>query len=191
MTTTQIIIIIGSILVLGIINIIRSGIKLYDQVLVLGNYLDIVNQLSNKTSSKGRADISQEALWVLSNTDVIDEIVKPSYHSSIHGLMNNIVVNNSIGINTYSTRLSREVVSWVSKLERKKRDIKGQLANPFVCFYRGIELITMIVIGYPIKQFNPNFDYDSKPWKAVNLVFSIVSGLSSIIGLYLTIKSNS
>jgi len=188
MTITHFCILIGSILALGFINIIRSGIKLYDQILVLGNYLDIVNRLSNKTSSKKITDITQEALWVLSNTDVIDEIVKPSYHSSIHGLMNNIVVNNSIGINLYSTRLSREIVSWVSKLERKKKTIKGQLANPFVWFYRGIELITMIVIGYPIQKFNPSFDYDSKSWKAVNLVFSIVSGLSSIVGLYITIR---
>ena len=188
MTTTQFCILIASILVLGFINIIRSGIKLYDQILVLGNYLDIVNQLSNKTRSNKSTDISQEALWVLSNTDVIDEIVKPSYNSSIHELKNNIVFNNSIGINAYSTRLSREIVSWVSKLERKKKTIKGQLANPFVWFYRGIELITMIVIGYPIQQFNPNFDYDSKSWKAVNLIFTIVSGLSSIIGLYITIR---
>ncbi len=158
------------------------------QIERLAEYLDIVNSLSNKTSSPKVEDITKEAMWVLSNTDLILDIVKPAYPSSIHELKSYIVVNNSIGINDYSTKLSREIISWVSKIDRERLDTRWQLANPFILFYRGIELVTKIVLGYPIKQFNPNFDYDSKPWKAVNLVFTIVSGLSSIIGLYLTIK---
>lgn len=188
MSTTHIVILFCSILALGILNIIINLFKLLKQIMKLGEYLDIVNALSNKTSRNNREDISEEALWVLSNTDVIEAIVNPPLINPIHELKNCVIANNSIGIHSTSTKLSREVVSWISKIDHKRSSMRWQLLNPFTWFYRGIELILMIVVGYLIKQFKPDFDFDGKPWKVVSLIFTIVSGLSSIAGLWLSIR---
>lgn len=188
-TKLIIIIIICSISALGIFNIILSIYKMLNMISKLGEYLGIVNNLSNKTRSRKEEDISEEALWVLSNTDVILDIVKSDdYIDSIIELNNYIVNNNSIGIGHCSPKLSREIISWIKKIEREQLATKWQLANPFIWFYRGIELVLKIVLGYPIKQFNPNFDYNGRPWKVVSLIFTLASGLSSIVGLYLAIR---
>ena len=129
MTTTHIIIIVCSILVLGILHIFISMYKMMSKIGKLGEYLDVVNSLSNKTSYSKVEDITEEAMWVLSNTDLILDIVKPSYPSSIHELKSYIVVNNSIGINNYSTKLGREIVSWVSKIDRERLAIRWQLTS--------------------------------------------------------------
>ena len=188
MTTTHIVILLCSVLALGILNIIINLFKMLKQIMKMGNYLDIVNALSTKTSRESREDISDEALWVLSNTDIIEGIVNPPLVNPIHELKNCIVANNSIGIHSTSTRLSREVISWISKIDHKRSSMRWQLLNPFTWFYRGVELLLMVVLGYPIKQFNPDFDFEGKPWKVVSLVFTIVSGLSSIVGLWFSIR---
>ena len=187
MTTSLIIIVFCSILVLGILNIVINLFKLLNQNLKLVKYLDIVNALSTKTSRNSREDITEEALWVLSNTDVIEQIVAPPIVNPIHELKNNVVANNSIGIHSTSTRLSREIVSWIARIDHKRSSMRWQLLNPFTWFYRGVELILMIVVGYPIKQFNPDFDFEGKPWKLVSLLFTLISGFSSIAGLWYTI----
>ena len=180
---------IGTIMIIGIMTIIRDLFKLHNHIRMLNHYHYICDELSNKTNpNRTREDFSKEALWVLSNTDVIIDIIKPSFSSSISELKSYIVYNKSIGINDYSTRLTREIVSWISQIERKSKNVALQLPNPFILFYRGIESVLMIVFGYPIKQFNSGFDYNSKPWKVVTLLFTMISGLSSIIGLYITLE---
>lgn len=160
-----------------------------NNIIKLDEFLGIVNSLSNKTKSKKQQDISDEALWVLSNTDIILDIVKPKGSNSIDNLRSYIIVNNSIGIENYSTWLSREIVSWISEIDHKRASAKWQLANPFIWFYSGVELVLMIVLGFPIKKFNPDFDYNGKHWKYVSLIFTVLSGLSSIIGFYFTIHN--
>lgn len=191
MPMTHIFLFIGTIMVVGIVTIIQNRLKLCNHIRMLNHYRYICKELSDKTNlNHARGVFSKEASWVLSNTDVIIDIIKPSSSDSISDLKNYIVYNKSIGINDNSTRLTREIYSWISQIENKRYNVTLQLFNPFIWFYRGIESILMIVAGYPIKQFYPGFDFESNPWKVVKLVFTIVSGLSSIIGFYLTANSD-
>lgn len=56
------------------------------------------------------------------------------------------------------------------------------LLNPFIWFYRGVEVLILIVLGYFVK--NDTIVYRGKFWNTLNLIISLLGGIASIIGLF-------
>ena len=66
MTMIYIFLFIGTIMIIGIMTIIRDLFKLHNHIRMLNHYHYICDELSNKTNpNRTREDFSKEALWVL------------------------------------------------------------------------------------------------------------------------------
>ena len=178
--------IIISILVLGIINIIVSLVRVNKQKSLLDTYVNTVLNLLEKIE-KGQ-DYSQEAVYILSNTEDVAKIEDAYLSSEVYDLKNDIKRRNLYSMEQTCQKLSAEAIGWFSKLDKQEREIKWQFANPFTWFYKGVELVLFIVFGYFIKKFNPSFNFEGKGWKVFNTIFSIVSGAASIIALILELS---
>lgn len=62
------------------------------------------------------------------------------------------------------------------------KETEFMLLNPFIWFYRGIEVLVYIVLGYFVK--NETIIYRGKFWNTLNLIISLLGGIASIIGLF-------
>lgn len=175
--------IIIAILVLGIINIIVSLVRVNKQKALLEVYINTVRNLWEK-NEKGQ-DYSQEAVYILSNTEDVAKIEDAYLYSKVYDLKSDITRRDIFSIEQTCQKLSAESIGWFAKLDKQEKVIKWQFANPFIWFYKGVELVLYIVFGYFIKKVNPSFDFQGKGWKAFNTIFTIVSGAASIVALIL------
>jgi len=175
--------IILAILVLGIINIIVSLVKVNKQQALLDAYINTVLDLVEKID-KGQ-DFSQEAVIILTNTEDVAEIENAYLYSKVYDLKSDITRRDIYSIGQTGQKLAAESIAWISRLKKQKKKIGWQFANPFIWFYRGIELVLYIVFGYFIKTVNPKFDFQEKGWKVFNSIFSLLAGAASIAALVL------
>lgn len=174
------------ILVLGIINIIISLVKVNHQKALVDDYINALLNLEDKIDK--REDYEQEAVYLISKTEDVAEIENAYLYSNVYDLKNDISRRDLMGIKQTGQKLCAESIVWTSRLDKLAKTIGWQFANPFIWFYKGIELILYIVFGYFIKTVNPKFDFHSKGWKVFNTIFSIVSGAASIVALILELK---
>lgn len=173
------IIILLAILVLGLIHILWDLYRLRSDKEKLNDYYCTVTNLPEKIVNN--QDYSEDVVWILQNTKEIGRIVDADMYSSVWHIRSEITNRNSIGIRHECSRIASDGIVWLSALDAKRKGVMHQLLNPFVWFYRGIELITYIVFGYLIKAVNPDYDFTSKVWKWFNVIFSLVSGAASIL----------
>ena len=175
--------IIIAILVFGIISIIVSLVKVNKQKTLLDVYVNTVLNLLEKIE-KGQ-NYSKEAVYILSKTEDVAKIEDAYLYSKVYDLKIDITRRDLFSIEQTCQKLIAESIVWASNLDKQERAIKWQFANPFTWFYKGVELVLLIVFGYFIKKFNPSFNFEGKGWKVFNIIFSIVSGAASIIALIL------
>lgn len=175
------------ILVLGVIHILwilwRNN---RDKALVNAYYM-IVTNLPEKI--KNQEDYSNDAVWILQNTKKMAKAINASMYSAVWGLKREITNHNKIGISHECRQIGSDGIVWMSDLDAARRGIKLQLLNPFIWFYRGIELVTYIVFGYLIRVVNPTYDFKNKVWIWFNTIFSLASGLASILSYVITVKN--
>lgn len=170
----------------GIINIIVSLVRVNKQEALLNVYINTVLTLLERVR-KGE-DFSKEAVYILSNTEEVAEIEDAYFYSKVYDLKGDITRMDTYAIERTCQTLTTESISWFSRLEKRGKAIRWHFANPFIWFYKGIELILYIVFGYFIKTVNPKYDFHSKRWKGFNTIFSIVSGIASIVAMILELK---
>lgn len=169
------------ILLLGVINIGISKAKVKAQKNKVIDFLNVISRTVEKI--KNGSDYSQEAIFILSNADDLAEIEDAIWISAVYNLVSDVKRRDVNAIGFSCQKISSDCITWISKLEKKSKITSSQFANPFIWFYRGIELILKIVFGYFIKKFNPEFNFEGNPWKIINTIFSIISGAASIIAL--------
>ena len=179
--------IIIAILVLGIINIIASLVKVNKQKSLLDTYVNTVLNLLEKIDK--REDYGQEAVYLISKTEDVAEIENAYLYSNVYDLKNDISRRDVMGIKQTGQKICAESIVWNDRLDKQVKTICWQFANPFIWFYKGVELILHIVFGYFIRIVNPKFDFHSKGWKVFNTVFSIVSGTASIVALIMELNN--
>lgn len=184
MTISLLIIIV--ILFLGIVKIIVDKVKIKNQRLLVNEYIDKVLTLVDKIDK--REDYGVEAVYIISKTEDVSKIENAYMYSNVYDLKNDIARMDMMGIKQTCQKLGAESIVWFSRLDGQSKNLSWQFANPFIWFYKGVELILYIVFGYFIKSFNPSFDFQAKGWKVFNTIFSIVSGTASIVALILELN---
>lgn len=169
------------VLLLGLINIKRSKVKVEKQIDIVIKFFKVIADTVDKI--KNGLDYGEEAVFILSNADDLAEIEDPILTSAVYNLVSDVKRRDANAVGISCQKISSDCVTWYSKLGKKLKSVTSQFANPFIWFYRGIELLLSIVFGYFIKFFNPKFDFNGKPWKVFNTLFSIISGAASIVAL--------
>lgn len=80
------------------------------------------------------------------------------------------------------TRIDSESIEFTGRKVREIKQLNKQHFNPFVLLYRGVELVTNVVIGYFIRKVDSDFDYENnKTWKAINTILTVLGSF----GFYL------
>ena len=175
-----------SVLLLGIINIIIEKIRCKNKKRLVTDYANAVANLADKVNRN--VDYGNEAIYILSVTDDVAKIENAALYSNVLRLNSEISNRNTFAIRQECQTLASEIIVWLSRLNKFSKNITWQFFNPFIWFYKGIELVVFVVFGYFIKFINPSFDFEGKGWKTFNTVFSLVSGAASIIALIIELN---
>lgn len=78
-------------------------------------------------------------------------------------------------------RIDSKRIEFLGQKEREIKQLNKQHFNPFVLLYRGVELVTNLVIGYFIRKVDSGFDHENnKTWKAINTILAVLGSLASI-----------
>jgi hypothetical protein len=173
-------------MLLGIVELINSLSKISEKMNLLDEYLNKVDSYALKL---GTGEEQEELVYLLSKSSKISKIAGESVWD-----MPILDLESSLKHRKYQELSKYLPLIIANHFKRKEfyQDLriktKNDFRNPFTLFYRGIELIMRYSVGYIITKFDANFDFNSKSWKRINAIISLLAGIATIIQLIITIN---
>lgn len=185
MTTT--ITILVAILNLGVVHIIYDIICITRQEQKVEEFIQILQKFIAK--HKVNKDNSKEVAIIMAHGEDISNIMEEDeYNSPIIAIQCQIRNNNTYSIEDEVRKVYCNAPQAMKRLSDNKRATYIQLINPFIWFYRGVEVLSYIVLGYFVNT--GTIEYRGKAWNTFNTFFTLITGIATLVGLYLQIKGS-
>lgn len=184
MTTT--IIVLVAILILGVGHIVYDIICIKRQELKVEEFIQILQKFIAK--HKANKDNSHEAVIIMAHGEDVSNIMEEDeYNSPIVAIQCQIRNNITFTIEDEVRKVYCNAPHAMKRLNDNKRATYLQLFNPFIWFYRGIEVLSYIVLGYFVNT--GTIEYRGKAWNSFNTFFTLITGVATLIGFYLQVTS--
>lgn len=184
METTIIIVSFCSILLLGLGHIIYDVCIISHRVSDIKTFLNVLNAFIIKY--RDNKDNTCEVNHIMAfGEDLSKYMNEYIYNSPIICIQSMIRNSNTYNIENEVSKVFRNAPAALRQLSIAKRNTLLQLANPFIWFYCGIEVLSFIVLGYFVNT--GSIEYRGKAWNTFNIFFSLITGIATLVGFYLQI----
>lgn len=184
---TAAITILFTILILGVVHIIYDIICITRQELKVKEFIQILQKFIAK--HKANKDNSNEVAIIMAHGEDISNLMEEDeYNSPIIAIQCQIRNNITFTIEDEVRKVFCNAPQAMKRFNDNKRATYLQLFNPFIWFYRGVEVLSYIVLGYFVNT--GTIEYRGKAWNAFNTFFTLLTGLATLIGFYLQIKES-
>lgn len=185
MTTT--IIVLVAILILGVVHIIYDIICITRQEQKVEEFTQILQKFIAK--HKANKDNSKEVAIIMAHGEDISRIMgEDEYNSPVIAIQCQIRNNITFSIEDEVRKVYCNAPQAMKRLSDNKRATYIQMINPFIWFYRGVEVLSYIMLGYFVNT--GTIEYRGKAWNAFNTFFTLLTGIATLVGLYLQIKGS-
>lgn len=164
-------------LLLGIGSILYEMRQIRSQINMINLYINTVNTFFDKF--KHNADNSFEVGQILKYSDEIHQLLDRGFESPAYKLYSELRDNITFAIEDTVREINYISPSRILELQKDFSSVRNQLWNPFIWFYKGIEVISWIVLGYFVE--NGTLEYRGKFWNALNALFSLLASICTVI----------
>lgn len=172
-------------LLLGIANILWNAKSVIDDKKSIDNFLNNLEILLSKYKKQENAP--EEIHYFMAHGNEVSALMGEDYYNSpILTMMNQLRDGIMFTFEDEGRKVLLNEPSVATIYVKKLKSLLWQLANPFIWFYRGVEVISFVVLGYFINT--GSITYRSKAWTVFNSLLSVVASIVTIISFYLQIK---
>lgn len=185
MTIIYIILII--ILLLGVIHILYDVRETTRKQESINTFLGVLDKFITKY--KENKNNSKEVGIIMADGEEISKYMgEDAFSSPILTIQEQIRNKITFTIEEEVHKVFCNAPQALNQLEKIKKSTRLQLLNPFIWFYRGVEVLSYIILGYFINT--GSIEYRGKAWNAFNTIFTLITGFATLIGLYLQITQS-
>ena len=179
MSTTLSIVIINSIIILGVIQILRVRSNIRKDVAFMYEYCEKLKKLYDKIGTS--ESCNEEVLFIISHSKKMSSIMDESvFHMPILKLSNNLQHKQISSVISSIEKVGADFVKREEYFKELQSKTIRQIYNPFTLFYCGIELLMHIIFGYLITKIDADFNFKGKTWQGINIIISLLGGVASI-----------
>lgn len=137
-----------------------------------------------KKLEKG-CDPANEVQYIIAKSEHVDQLLtNNSLCSPVFYYTDEVSKGDYFYQKRHLDLILKYVIQHEENNKKKRNRLRSGYFNPFELFYRGIELLLYYILGYFIKRFKSDFDYNSKIWKSFVGIISFISGLLTILGFF-------
>ena len=161
------IIAIGTIVVMGVINNTRKIVMYKKKTDFIVEYCEQLGSFPHlKTSDETREVITYLVRYA---SDAKIDMNESPYDSPIADVIK--YMENDALTQEFLEKKTRKIcfnaMRAAHEYEKYWKKHCWYFANPFVIFYQGVELVMLIVFGYPIRIINAEFDFEEELWNKI------------------------
>ena len=185
MTHTMIVILIGiaSFCVLGIIFNVYKLVSIKKKRNFIIEYSEKIGEYPSLTNPQESA--CALTYIIMNASDASDDMFETESDIPIYELVNLLAATKYYqeDYEKLNKRIAFNSIKAAKIYEKRRNKHYWYFTNPFTLFYQGVELVLIILFGYPIKKIDADFDFEGKAWRIIVGVISFVGGIASIVSL--------
>lgn len=182
MSTTLLIIIVVVVLALGVLSVIVDISRINEQHDRIYEYTAKLRKIIEKAEKQ--KDCTAEAVRVIALSDDVIQIFGTDYDYHVFHISSDLSQNKPDQVKYFIDGIGKAEIETYYRLEKEKFHLKCTFCNPFTLFYRGIGFILRYVFGYLIEIFDKDFNFESKVWKTVTFIITLLASVFTIMTFF-------